>query len=390
MKVLHIITRLVRGGAQRNTLMCAQDQVGRGYEVWVVSGVEAGPEGSLWEEARTQDYHLIPLKALQREISPWADVQALVWLYRFIRKHRFEIVHTHTSKAGLLGRAAAHLAGTPVIIHTPHGHVFHSYFSSAKERLIKGLEKLAAGWCDKLVALSTGCLEDHVRFGICPAEQMCIIPSGVELGPYQHCQQVDESVAQLPGPRLGMVARLVDIKGVLDLVEAMPRVVQAIPQCSLVLAGDGPLRPQVEERIAELGLGKNVTLLGEVVEVAPIYRALDVLVLPSHNEGMGRVLVEGMSAGLATVATRVGGVPDVVIPDFNGLLVPPRNPAALAEALISLLQDEPLRRQMAQNGVEHAKSFSDQVMYERLEQLYQEVWQSRLSRPPRLLRPRHP
>ncbi len=383
MKILHVITRLVRGGAQRNTLMCAQDQVLRGHEVWVVSGVEAGPEGSLWDEASRDSYRLVALPTLQREIQPWKDLRALWSLYQLIRKTQFDVVHTHTSKAGLLGRAAAHWAGTPAIVHTPHGHVFHSYFNPRKEAVIKFLERMAAGWCDKMVALSQGCLDDHVHYGICPASQMCIIPSGVDLTPYRQCQLADPGVLSLPGPRLGMIARLVDIKGVLDLIDAMPEVVRKVPEATLILAGDGPLRAQVESRIEALHLQRRVKLLGEVIDVAPIYRALDLLVLPSHNEGMGRVLVEGMSAGLAVVATRVGGVPDVVVPGYNGLLVPPKAPAELAEAIVKLLEQPELRHTMAENGKIHANKFSDQVMFDGLDSLYQEMLAKKTNRNPR-------
>lgn len=383
MKILHIITRLVRGGAQRNTLMCARDQVERGHEVWVVSGIEAGPEGSLWDEAQNQGYRLVALPSLQREIHPLADLKALWWLYRCIIRERFDVVHTHTSKAGLVGRAAAHFARTPAIVHTPHGHVFHSYFKPRKEALIKFLERRAARWCDKMVALSQGCLDDHVHYKICPASQMCIIPSGVDLTPYLQCQQSSPAVLQFPGPRLGMVARLVDIKGVLDLVEAMPEVARRVPNATLVLAGDGPLRSQVELRIEQLGLQERIQLLGEVVDVAPIYRALDLLVLPSHNEGMGRVLVEGMAAGLAVVATQVGGVPDVVIPNYNGLLVPARQPEQLAQAIVALLEQPELRQKMAENGKAHALKFSDQVMYDGLDSLYHQVLEQKASRLPR-------
>lgn len=367
MRILHVITRLVHGGAQRNTIMCAADQARRGHDVTLLTGTEAGPEGSLLEEARQDAYRLLELPCLVRDPAPAQDLAAFVALWRLMGRHRFDVVHTHTSKAGILGRWAAWLRRIPAIVHTPHGHVFHGYFSPRKAALFQAVERATARVTHRIVTLTEGDLQDHLRAGIAPADRFVTIPSGVAL----------EGFRRAPGPSphgatVGCVARLVEVKGPLDLVEAMARVAPRFPRSRLVLVGDGPLRAQVEARIRDLGLGDRVVLTGRLEDPAPALREMDVFVLPSHNEGMGRAAVEAMAAGLPVVATRVGGLPDVVTPDV-GLLVPPRDPDALAQAVGQLLADTELRHRLGEAGRTRAERFSDRVMFESLEGLYAEV-----------------
>jgi len=376
LRILHVITRLIHGGAQRNTMMCAAEQARRGHEVTLVTGPEAGPEGSLLEEAAQDPYRLIVLPDLVRDPSPAHDLRALVGLWKLMGEQRFEVIHTHTSKAGILGRWAAALRRVPAVVHTPHGHVFHGYFSSWKTRAFREVERLTARTTDRIVALTEGDLRDHLQEGIAPAERFVIIPSGVSLERYR---RKPENSERRQGLTMGFVARLVEVKGVLDLLEAAALVVARFPRARLVLVGDGPLREAVLERIETLGLNPHVELLGRLEDPAPALQGFDLFVLPSHNEGMGRAVVEAMAAGLPVVATCVGGLPDVVVDGETGLLVPPRDPGALAEALMRLLEDPGLRTRMGQAGQARAEEFSDQVMFERLETLYSEI----LSRPRR-------
>lgn len=367
MRILHVITRLVHGGAQRNTIMCAADQARRGHEVTLVTGTESGPEGSLLEEARRDPYRLVELPALVREPSPRHDLLAFVALWRLMGREGYDVVHTHTSKAGILGRWAAWLRRVPAVVHTPHGHVFHGYFSPPKAALFKAVERASARVTHRIVTLTEGDLQDHLREGIAPPDRFVTIPSGVALegfrrpaGPSPH------------GETIGCVARLVEVKGPLDLLEAMAHVAARFPRARLLLVGDGPLRAQVEGRIRDLGLQDRVVLAGRLEDPAPALREMDVFALPSHNEGMGRAAVEAMAAGLPVVATRVGGLPDVVSADA-GILVPPRDPVALAEALCRLLGDPDLRRRLGDGGRARAERFSDRVMFESLERLYADV-----------------
>ena len=370
MRILHVITRLIHGGAQRNTMMCAAEQARRGHEVTLVTGPEAGPEGSLLEEAAQDPYRLIVLPDLVRDPSPARDLRALVELWKLMGDHQFQVVHTHTSKAGILGRWAAALRRVPAVVHTPHGHVFHGYFSSWKTRVFREVERLTARTTHRIVALTEGDLRDHLQEGIAPADRFVIIPSGVSLERYRRPLETASGGQDLT---IGFVARLVEVKGVLDLLEAVALVVTRFPRARLVLVGDGPLREAVLERIQTLGLTSHVELLGRLEDPAPALRGFDLFVLPSHNEGMGRAAVEAMAAGLPVVATCVGGLPDVVVDGETGLLVPPHDPQALAEALTRLLEDPDLRGRMGLAGQIRAEAFSDQVMFDRLEALYSEI-----------------
>lgn len=372
MKVLHVITRLVRGGAQQNTLMCAADQVARGHEVTVVAGRETGPEGSLWTEARKLPIHLVELPDLVREVSPSRDLACLVSLYRLMRLGDFQVVHTHTSKAGILGRWAAWAAGVPIVLHTPHGHVFYGYFSALKTRCFVWVERVTARLTDRLIMLTQGCRDDHLRAGVGHSSQLVVIPSGVDIEAFQACTAALDGLP--PGrPRVGCVARLVSVKGLPDLLQAFALVTQQLPHAQLIIAGEGPLRDDLEALIEQLHLKGNVCLLGDTQDVAGVLLGLDLFVLASHNEGMGRAVVEAMACGLAVVATRVGGLPDLVRPGKTGLLVSPRAPTALAEAMLELLQNPALRREMGERGRQASQNWSCPVMFEKLDGLLEEL-----------------
>lgn len=362
MKIVHIITRMVAGGAQRNTLMCALEQAQSGHQVTLISGLQTGSEGSLLEEARQAPFRFVQMPALVREVAPAQDLKALLQLTTWLRRSPVDIVHTHTSKAGLLGRVAACLARIPIVVHTPHGHVFHSYFSPLKTRLFKLLEKSLAHVTDALVMLSAGELQDHLDEGICPPQRMYVIPSGVSLEAFRRCRQ-----SSLERPRLGYIGRLADIKGPLDLIEAMSHVPDEV---ELWMVGDGPQRAEVEQRIRDLQLDSRIHLLGWQHDIPHYLEQIDVLVVPSHNEGMGRVAVEALAAGVPVVATRVGGLVDVVRPGVNGALAPEKDPAGLARAIVSVLEQPDRGRALGEQGRTWAEQFSDEVMYQRLEQLY--------------------
>jgi len=364
---------MVHGGAQLNTLMCAAEQARRGHEVTLVSGVETGPEGSLLERAAQEPFHLVKMPSLVREISPPRDFWALVQLTRMLARG-YDVVHTHTSKAGLLGRAAAALCRVPVVVHTPHGHVFHGYFSPRKERLFVLLERLFGIFSDRLVMLTTGDLKDHLDEHIAPARKFVVVPSGVDLRQFTPERRSPADLG-LPTDRLlvGTVLRLVAVKGVFDLLDAFQEVVQARPDAFLAIAGDGPLRQELKERAQTLGLTDNLRFLGHLDPVSPFLQTLDLFVLPSHNEGMGRAVVEAMACGLPVVATRIGGLPDLVYEEVNGFLVSPRNPPDLARGILRALSCPEDRRRMGRAALEQARHFSAEVMYDRLEALYREV-----------------
>lgn len=378
MRIFHPITRLVRGGAQLNTLMCCEEQAFKGYHVVLASGLETGPEGSYLEEARAQPFTFVEVPDLVREVDPVRDVKALLQLYRIIREHDFDIIHTHTSKAGILGRWAAFLAGKRAIVHTPHGNVFYGYFSRTRELVFRFIEWLSALITVKLVMLSEGDRQDHLRARICGDDKLVIIPSGVPIehfaGPTTDEDRRQLAELALPADRLlvGTVARLVEVKGVVDLVHAFARVAERLPKAYLVLVGDGPDRNEVERLVREYRLEDSVRITGRLDDVRPVLRALDLFVMASRNEGMGRAVVEALAAGLPVVATRVGGLPDVVC-DQVGRLVPPQDAEAMAGAIVELLGDPEGLQRMGAAAPRWAENFSAEIMFESLDRLYAEV-----------------
>jgi len=346
-KIAHVITRLVAGGAQRNTHLCAAQQQRSGHEVVLISGTETSSEGCLFQEVEVAPYRWMPLPTLVREVSPRRDALAFFRLLSIFRSEKFDLVHTHTSKAGILGRLAAWTAGVPIVVHTPHGHVFHSYFSKTKTKIFEYIERAIAFTVDSLILLSPGELQDHIQVKVAPSDRSVIIPSGVNLAPFEHLHCRSDSFT------VGYVGRLADIKGPVDLIDAFAIHLQKYPGSRLLM------------------------VVGWKQDVAPFLRHMSLLAVPSHNEGMGRVVVEAMSAGLAVLATSVGGLLDLVVPGYNGLLVEPQRPDLLAAALDELAEKQLLLQGMGENGRRRAHNFSEEVMFGRLELLYRRLARQR-------------
>jgi glycosyltransferase involved in cell wall biosynthesis len=312
----------------------------------------------------------VEIRELRRPVSPLADCRALLRLRQEIRQLRPDLVHTHSSKAGFLGRLAARAEGVRRIVHTPHGHVFHGYFSAPLTRTFALLERIAGPWTDRIITLSDEEARDHLRRGIGRAGQFVTIPSGVDLGPV-----VSAPPTRLvpDGPVVCAVARLVPVKGLHHLIEAAPAVLRHCPAARFLLVGDGERRSALEAQARARGLQDRVVFTGYREDVPSIMAGTDLVVLPSINEGMGRVLVMAMALGKPIVATRIGGVAELLGDGEAGLLVPPRDPAALAEAITSLLRDPQRERSLGEAGRRRAPRYSAEAMLTALAKLYREV-----------------
>ncbi len=379
-KILHIITRLDRGGSADNTLLSCIGQRRRGSSVTLAAGLGITEESPLRLQAESEGVKLVRVPSLVRAVRPHRDLAALWACYRLIREERFDLVHTHTSKAGIVGRLAARLAGRPRIVHTPHGHVFYGYFGPITTRLFVWAERLMARWTDAIVTLTDREAEEHLAWGVGRPSQFVTIFSGTPTpegaGPAPPAERSARRKALgLPenGPLIGSVGRLDPVKGHGTLVRAFARVLGQHPDAHLVLAGEGECRPACEALARELGAGERVRFLGWRDDVKELLGAMDLFVLPSLNEGMGRAVVEAMAAGLAVVATRVGGVPQVVAEGVTGVLVPPEDPASLAEAIGRLLSRPGERQAMGQAGRQRAPAFSAERMCEELDALYRRL-----------------
>ncbi|MBI4572929.1 MAG: glycosyltransferase family 4 protein [candidate division NC10 bacterium] len=369
-RIVHIITRLDVGGSTENTVISATRMPGAEFTGSIVSGATADPPPGLSETLSRAGVAWIQVPHLRRLVSPVADCRALWQLRRVLRRVPPDIVHTHSSKAGFLGRVAARAAGVPHILHTPHGHIFEGYFSPVTTRVFLALERVAARFTDRIITLSDAEARDHLRHGIGRPEQFVTIPSGVDLDGVQAAMPVRLVSG---GPVIGVIARLTPIKGLNYLIDAVPQILQRCPEARFLLVGDGETRAALEAQAGALRLGDRITFAGFREDVPSIMAGMDIVALPSLNEGMGRVLVMAMALGKPIVATRVGGVAELLGDGEAGLLVPARDSAALAEAIGTLLQDPARAAALGEAGRRRAPRYSAQAMLDALAKVYREV-----------------
>ncbi len=335
------------------------------------------------QELRQAGVVLFETPCLVRDVQPLRDARATLILWRFFRRERPDIVHTHTSKAGAVGRVAAWLARIPIVIHTPHGHIFYGYYGWVMSGIIRAVEWTLARVTDRIVTLTDRGAQEHVQYRIASPEKFVTIPSGIALSEFRSVR-VDPVVKRkemgVPdkGPVIGTVGRLVPIKGHAWLLKAAPRVLAEFPNATFVFIGEGPLWGPLQKLAAELGITGHVMFLGARQDVSECLAVFDLFGFPSLNEGMGRALIEAMAMGLPTVATRVGGIPDVVEDGKTGTLVPPQDDAALADALLKLLRD-PARGQVYGQAARRSvnKRFDVESMVRAIDRLYDVVWREK-------------
>jgi glycosyltransferase involved in cell wall biosynthesis len=377
-RVLHIITRLILGGAQQNTVITASRLNAARYDVTLVSGPQTGSEGELISEAVRRGVRLRIFGSLVREIHPWKDLLAVMGLYRLMRGQRFSIVHTHSSKAGILGRIAARMARVPIVVHTVHGWGFHDHMSKPRRWLLVTLERWVAAMCNSLVVVSSLLKETGLRSGIGSCDQYSTIYSGIDLSEFDASKiETIQKRLELSIPPeaavVGTVGRLSPQKNPMDLLIAARKVIREVPGVRFVIVGDGPLRGRVEDTIQSLGISQNVLLTGLRRDVPAIMATFDLFVLSSLWEGLPRVLPQAMAAGKPVVCTDVDGNAEAVVHGVNGLLVPPRNPESLADAILRLLKNPDLARKMGSEGRMMAAKYSSDKMVSDIETLYERL-----------------
>lgn len=386
-KILHIITRSDMGGSAQNTLLTCIELPRSKYEVVLVQGLshesnmtesEGRAVARNVQRARENGVKVISVASLVRRINPVRDIQAFFSLLRLIVREKPAIVHTHTSKAGLLGRWAAWIAGVPIIVHTPHGHVFYGHFSIIVTPLFFLIEKITALITDRIVALTAGEKNDYTALAVYYPENIEIIHSGVNINQYAQVRiDIPEKKRSLgldtDALVVGTVGWLLPIKGSMHLLNAMVKIWQNRSDVELVYVGKGDLQESLKQRSLTMGVSEKVNFLGwrdDVNEIIPVF---DLLALPSLNEGMGRVLVEAMAAGKPVVASNVGGIPDLVDHGKNGFLVKPGDENGLAGAIEKLLADKKMRLEMGARGRAMAENFGVDKMIEKIDSLYQDL-----------------
>ncbi len=379
LSVLHVITRLDRGGSSDCTLLQAIGAARRGHRVVVASGPAAAPTPLLERARRQARLRMIELPTLRREPRLGDDLRSLAALVRLLREEPYDVIHTHTSKAGALGRLAALIAGRRrTVVHQPHGHLFYGYYGSAGTAFLILAERLLAPLARVQITLSWRGAEEHLGRRIGRPGQFKVIRSGIELRPFRHARARRAACRLRLGFRsgevvVGSLCRLEPIKGVEDLVRGFLMAARSRPALRLYLGGDGPLRDRLLNLARDSGLGERVTIAASWITPEEALPALDLFVLASHNEGMGRALVEAMACGLAVAACAVGGVPEVLEEGRDGLLIPPGDPEAVALA-IGRLADEPcLRIDLGARARRRSIAFGAGRMVRALMRLYAEV-----------------
>lgn len=375
-KVLHPITRLIVGGAQENTLYTAQYLNPARYSVQVITGPQTGSEGSLLTEATDRGIHLTILPELVREISPKNDAVAFMKLVKLLKRDPYAIVHTHSSKAGILGRLAARRAQIPVIVHTVHGWSFHDHMHPILRWMYVILEKLVYRYTDAMIFVSQKDIERGKSTKILTKQNYYLIRSAIPLDlfdPTLYSQALSRDSLGIPAkvPVLGNVGRFSAQKDPLSWVRVAAQVHAIIPDCYFLLVGDGPLKEQVIQAIKDLDIGDRVILTGLRRDIPELLSAMDVFLLTSLWEGLPRVVPQALAMGLPVVSNQVDGISDAVIDGQTGFLARPGDTQALATHCIQLLQEPSLRQALGTNGKSFVQNeFSLDRMIEQIEEIY--------------------
>ncbi|MEM6551567.1 MAG: glycosyltransferase family 4 protein [Planctomycetota bacterium] len=408
MKILHVITRLILGGAQQNTVLSCKAQVEAGNEVHLAYGPIYGPEGSLLEEAKASGAVLHEVPTLVREVSPVKDWRCRRALTELMKSVQPDVIHTHSSKAGIVGRASgwkvrrdpeleaawdrARRNGwrllmrsnprdwRPQVVHTVHGLPWNEEMSGWKRRLYVWLERYAAKRCDRLIAISPAMVDAFVGQGIAPREKFVVIPSGIDVETFFGQDLQDGQEGKL---RVGLVARLDPLKGHRDLIAVLPGLVERFPELEIVFVGDGFDAEGVRAAARDAGVEERIEWRGLVpLEAMPgVYRGLDVVVLPSYQEGQSRVLAEALLGGCGIVGYYVGGIPSVCVDGQTGKLVPVGDTDALAEAIAWMLEHPAERAAMVEWGRALVQErFSAEAMNAAILKLYDDIRQEQIEK----------
>jgi len=382
--VLRVIARLNMGGPALHVAYLSAGLAERGYETTLVAGSLARGEESMAGVAERLGVPIVTLAELHREISPLRDLRAVYRLAGIIRRVRPHILHTHTAKAGAIGRLGALLAGgarPPIVVHTFHGHVLRGYFDPVRAGFFRRLEQALARTTTALVAVSPEVRDDLVSLGVAPRERFTVIRLGIELPERVGASDAEQGVRTrrllgIPPQRftVGWIGRMTAVKRTDDVLAALRRLRELGVDACLCLVGDGPEREAIEQRAYELGVVRHTYFLGYQEDVAPFYAAFDALILPSANEGTPVSAIEALAGRRPVVATRVGGVPDVVRDEVDGFLVEPGDVDAMAERLARLAADPQLRRRMGEAGRERVlQRYAVERLLDDVDRLYRSL-----------------
>lgn len=384
MRIMHISTRLILGGSQENTVLSCEGQAERGHAVSLVFGPIYGPEGSLLDRAkafRTADdrsIELIETRNLVREVNPWRDWRCYHDLRRMIRDWKPDVVHTHSSKAGILGRLAAWKERVRCVMHTIHGPPFHKYEKRWRNTMYILSERIAARRCHIIGCVADAMRDEFLAEHIGQPEQYVTVYSGMEVERYINPRWSRREVRRELGIDesdfvAGTIARLAENKGHDDLLDALGPVMNDRPRLKLLWVGDGWWRNRLLDRVKSMGLEDRIITTGLVPsEMIPKYlQAMDLLIHPSYREGLPRTVTQALLSGVATVAYDVDGTREVCIDQETGRLVRPGDRAGLCQAVLWMMDHSAERTAMGRRGREFCRErFSASRMVDHLDSIY--------------------
>ena len=356
LRICHVITRLIVGGAQENTLLTIRGHLEKGHQVELVTGFSPGREGKLLENADYGDFPVTEFPDLVREISPLRDLRAYFRLKAFFRRGNFDVVHTHSSKAGIIGRLAARAAGVPVVVHTVHGQAFHPYQSRWKNRLFIRLERLAARKCDRIYAVAQAMIDQCVAAKVAPPEKYMVVYSGMETSDFANSVREPELRRHLGLPEAAKVvvtiARLFAQKGYEFVIPAAKRVLRAAPETHFLFIGDGPMYDRLHAELRADGVADRFHFAG-LVPPGEVHRYLaqgDLLWHLSLHEGLPRAVVQALASGIPAIGFALDGTPEVILDGGTGFLTAPGDVDAVAERTLELWRDPARAAAMAAAG----------------------------------------
>ncbi len=372
-KILHVHVLPVITGSGINTFLTMNGLKHR-YHMEMA----CAPGGPLNDRARDNGITVRQIRNFVSEVALCKDLHALWQLYRLLRREHYDLMHTHNSKGGFIGRLAARLAGGPPVIHGVHGYAFHHDEPRLRRALFFLLEYIARNWSTRVICISQPLADLWVAKKLAPREKIRKIYSGIDVNEFKRTDKRDEIRRTLGLKQndiaVGQVSKLWEGKGHCDIIEACVEIFEKVPNVKVFFIGEGPIRKKLENIVLQKGFGNRIIFLGFLNNVAQVTAAMDIAVLASYYEGMGRVILEAMAAGLPVIATRVGGIVDLVVDNKTGILVDAHSPDQIAKAAIRLARDVTLRKQMGLAGKERAdSSFSAGEMIAQIDMLYTEV-----------------
>jgi len=381
-RILRVIARLNMGGPAIHVANLAAGLETRGYHTTLVAGSLARGEDSMAFVAERLGVSVVDVPEIQREVALLHDAKSIRRLTSIIRAERPHILHTHTAKAGALARAAALVAGAarpPIVVHTFHGHVMKGYFGPRRTAFFRQVERTLARRSDVLVAVSPEVRDELVQHGIAPGEKFAVIRLGIPLDERLGDDTRDLDYRSLYGISpdafvVGWVGRMTGVKDTDAVLEVVRATRQLGVDAALCMVGDGPDRERLEQLAHDLGIARSTYFVGYQTEVAGYYRLFDAFLLPSVNEGTPVSAIEALASGTPVVATRVGGVPDVVRDGVDGFLVEPGDTESAAERLATLARDPALRRRLGEAGSARVRErYSVERLVDDVDRLYRSL-----------------